>query len=197
MCRLLKGSILSMEEIILVDTNDIPIGSCEKLAAHKRPTLHRAFSIFLYSDGKMLLQKRNHQKYHSGGLWTNACCSHQRTYETLGDAAARRLQEEMGVSVPIRELCSFIYFARFSDTLFEYEYDHVFLGEFRGNPIFDPAEAEAVRWVRFSDLRKELVMHPEQFTVWFLSAAPKVLDYLEQPEPPAGPEDPAAAPSPA
>lgn len=169
-----------MEEIILVNTRDEPIGTCEKLAAHVRPTLHRAFSVFLHSNGQMLLQKRNREKYHSGGLWTNACCSHPRAGETLAEAVPRRMREELGIQVPLAELFSFVYFARFSDRLFEYEYDHVFLGEYAGMPRFDPAEAEEMRWVDFSQLRQELAEHPEQFTVWFLSAAPRVLDYLEK-----------------
>lgn len=168
-----------MEEIILINTRDEPIGTCEKLAAHVQPTLHRAFSVFLHSNGQMLLQKRNREKYHSGGLWTNACCSHPRAGETLEEAVPRRMQEELGIQVPLTELFSFVYFARFSDRLFEYEYDHVFLGEYAGLPDFDPDEAEELRWVSFPQLRQELVEHPEQFTVWFLSAAPKVLDYLE------------------
>lgn len=168
-----------MENIILVDTADRPIGICEKLEAHARPILHRAFSIFLHSDGQMLLQKRNRNKYHSGGLWTNACCSHPRVGESLETAASRRLQEELGIQAPLAELFSFLYFAQFSDHLFEYEYDHVLLGEYSGTPDFNPDESEEMRWVRFPQLRRELVETPESFSVWFLSAAPRVLDHLE------------------
>ena len=168
-----------MQEIILVNTKDEPIGTCEKLEAHVRPTLHRAFSVFLHSNGQMLLQKRNREKYHSGGLWTNACCSHPRANETLTEAVPRRMQEELGIQVPLDELFSFVYFAQFPDGLFEYEYDHVFLGEYEGIPPFDPDEAEEMRWVSFAQLRQELLEHPERFTVWFLSAAPRVLNILE------------------
>ena len=175
-----------MENIILVDTADRPVGICEKLEAHAKPMLHRAFSIFLYSDGQMLLQGRNRNKYHSGGLWANACCSHPRAGETLEEAASRRLREELGIQAPLTELFSFLYFAQFSKHLFEYEYDHVFLGKYSGTPDFNPDEAEEMRWVQFSQLRRELVEHPEAFSVWFLSAAPRVLDCIEaQSKPPA------------
>lgn len=169
-----------MEELILVDTKDQEIGSCEKLAAHVRPTLHRAFSVFLYSDGQMLLQRRSQSKYHSGGLWTNACCSHPRIGETLEESTTRRMAEELGVSVPLTELFSFVYCAHFADNLWEHEYDHVFLGEYRGMPEFNPEEAEQMRWISFSDLRRELVEQPEMYTVWFHIAAPRVLDLLEE-----------------
>ena len=101
-----------MENIILVDTADRPVGICEKLEAHAKPMLHRACSIFLYSDGQMLLQRRNRNKYHSGGLWANACCSHPRAGETLEEAASRRLREELGIQAPLTELFSFLYFAQ-------------------------------------------------------------------------------------
>ena len=169
-----------MEEIILVDTRDRIVGSCEKLAAHRRPTLHRAFSVFLYADGQMLLQRRNRNKYHSGGLWTNACCSHPRKGETLEASTARRMVEELGVSVPLTEVFSFVYCARFADDLWEHECDHVFVGEYRGMPQFDPEEAEEMRWISFADLRRELVERAAEYTPWFHIAAPRVLDLLEK-----------------
>lgn len=169
-----------MEEIILVDTNDRPVGASNKYEAHVRPLLHRAFSIFIYNGKFMLLQKRHRQKYHSGGLWSNSCCSHQRVDETLAKASVRCLQEELRMYVPLTELFSFIYFHKFSNNLFEYEYDRVLCGQYSGMPIFNPKEIEEIRWINFSDLRLELLRSPEQFSVWFLSAAPKVLNMLEK-----------------
>lgn len=168
-----------MDELVLVDTRDRELGPCGKLAAHRAPLLHRAFSIFLCSQDQMLLQRRNRAKYHSGGLWANACCSHPRMGESLETAARRRMEEELGMSVPVEELFSFLYFAKFSDCLYEYEYDHVFLGRCTQIPPFNPQEIEEMRWVGFDTLRSELVRRPEEFSVWFLSAAPRVLDLLE------------------
>lgn len=168
-----------MDELILINTEDCAIAPCEKLTAHKSPLLHRAFSVFLHRDGQMLLQRRNRNKYHSGGLWTNACCSHPCMGESMEEAVSRRLKEELGLCVPVEELFSFIYFAKFSDNLYEYEYDHVFLGQCKEIPTFNPQEIEEMCWVEFGQLRQDLVQLPKEFSVWFLSAAPKVLDILE------------------
>lgn len=168
-----------MELLTLVNTRDEVIGSCEKAQAHAAPTLHRAFSVFLYSDKGMLLQRRSRGKYHSGGLWTNACCSHPRYGETLSEAVPRRMEEELGWSEAVQEIFSFVYCAQFAPDLWEYEYDHVFLGPCDRDPVLNPEEAEEFRWVEFEALRRELVEHPEQFTAWFLIAAPRVLDFLE------------------
>ena len=169
-----------MELLTLVDTRDEVIGSCEKLAAHKKPTLHRAFSVFLYSDRGMLLQRRAREKYHSGGLWTNACCSHPRYGEELLQSVPRRMWEELRVQAQVEELFSFIYCAKFAEDLWEYEYDHVFLGRCDADPVLDPGEAEEYRWIPFDALRRELIEKPEEFTPWFLIAAPRVLDILER-----------------
>lgn len=166
--------------LIMVDTQDHPLGPCKKMQAHQSARLHRAFSVFLCCDGNMLLQRRAAGKYHSGGLWANACCSHPRWGETLGEAVTRRLWEELNICPPVNELFSFLYMAEFSNGLSEYELDHVFLGECDQIPDFAPSEISEMRFVSFSQLRKELVDQPQQFAPWFLIAAPRVLDYLEQ-----------------
>ncbi len=168
-----------MELITLVDTRDVALQSCEKLHAHEMPRLHRAFSVFLYRDGQMLLQRRSSGKYHSAGLWTNACCSHPRWGEDLNRAVSRRLQQELGWQGEVKELFSFIYCVTFANGLWEYEYDHVFTGICNDTPHPNTDEADAVRWVSFQELRSLLLTNPEQFTAWFLIAAPRVLDYLE------------------
>ena len=99
-----------MDELILVDLSDHEIGTMDKAEAHRIGRLHRAFSVFIVHGGKMLLQRRNSKKYHSGGLWANACCSHPRKGESLEAAAARRLSEELGISCAVTELFSFVYF---------------------------------------------------------------------------------------
>ncbi len=161
-----------MDEIILVDINDREIGSCEKLAAHTTMKLDRAFSVFIVNDGKMLIQKRNKEKYHSGGLWANACCSHPRKGEQLDTAVTRRLSEELGIQANVTEVFHFIYSAKFSETLYEYELDHVFIGSYSGDVTPDPEEIEECQWVPFDVLAQKLVETPEIFSAWFIIAAP-------------------------
>ena len=168
-----------LNDLILVDCYDRPIGTAGKAEAHAAPLLHRAFSVFLINDnGELLLQKRAAGKYHSGGLWANACCSHPRRDESLEDAIERRLQEELGVTAPCRELCHFIYYMKFSEDMHEYELDHVFLGTYDGDVHFDQTEIEEVKWVDFDWLEDDMEKNPDHYASWFLIAAPKVLEFL-------------------
>lgn len=162
-------------QIILVDINDRELGSIGKGEAHQSPRLHRAFSVFLYSGDRMLIQQRADSKYHSGGLWSNGCCSHPRRGESLAQAVPERMLEELGFDCPVEELFEFIYFSRFNDNLYEYEYDHVFLGEYSGEYILNPEEAQAARWIALDALERELVENPAAYSVWFLTAAPRVI----------------------
>lgn len=168
------------EELILVDIFDNPIGSGSKETVHKNGLLHRAFSIFVCSNGKMLIQQRNLKKYHSGGLWTNACCSHPRKDEEISEAVSKRLKEELGVEFPTKEIFSFVYRSEFSNGIIEYEYDHVFIAEYEGEVFPTPDEIASIKWISFNQLRKELTYTPEKYTVWFQSAAPKVLKIYEK-----------------
>lgn len=168
------------DELILVNIFDEEIGSCAKLATHKRGLLHRAFSVFVVHDGRMLLQKRNAGKYHSGGLWTNACCSHPRKGELLTEAVPRRLLDELGVSFPTRECFDFVYRAEFLNGITEYELDHVLLADYFGELYPNPEEIEELRWIDLEELKRELTTNPEQFTAWFIIAAPKVLRMLNE-----------------
>ena len=164
------------EEIILVDIFDKEIGTGEKLEVHRQKKLHRAFSLFIADGrGNILLQKRAEGKYHSGGLWCNACCSHPRKGERLKEAVARRAKEELGIDIVPYELFHFIYFADFGD-LAEYELDHVFLAQYTGEVQADPSEIAETRWVSIFDLKEELEQHPERFAAWFQIAAPRVLE---------------------
>lgn len=168
------------ELLILVDTNDKEIGYLSKEETHRLGKLHRAFSVFIIRDGQMLLQRRKLNKYHSGGLWANACCSHPRRREKLADAAYRRLLEEMGISCDLSEIGHFVYRTKFEESLYEYEYDHVFLGFYSGAIYPNEDEIEETRWITFEELRKDLVLNPEKYASWFLTAAPMVLERIEK-----------------
>jgi isopentenyl-diphosphate delta-isomerase len=169
------------EKVILVDDVDQEIGVREKMAAHQRGELHRAFSVFVFNArGEMLLQKRAPLKYHSGGLWTNTCCSHPRPGEPTAEAAHRRLGEEMGFGCPLEGAFSFIYRAEFEDGLIEHELDHVFIGQFNGQPTPDPAEVDDWRWIDLPTLREDVRAHPDRYTPWFKIAMDDVLSYVGQ-----------------
>ena len=170
------------EKLILVTVDDREIGTLGKEEVHREGLLHRAFSVFLYDGERMLLQKRADGKYHSAGLWTNACCSHPRAGERLEEAVHRRLQLECGLDTDVRELFAFTYRTKFADGLCEYEYDHVFLGTYDSTlPVrLDPEEASEYRWVTLSDLKQELLLQPDTFTSWFLIAISRVLPVIEQ-----------------
>jgi isopentenyl-diphosphate delta-isomerase len=168
------------EEIILVDKKDKKIGSEFKLKAHKEGKLHRAFSIFVFnSRGELLLQKRALGKYHSGGLWTNTCCSHPNVGETVLDAGHRRLKEEMGFDCELSEKFSFIYKAKLDNELTEYEFDHVLFGKFDGIFKINSKEAEDVKWINLELLTKEMKICPQQYTYWFKKCYNKILTYKE------------------
>lgn len=164
------------EQVILVDQQDREIGVAEKLEAHRKGKLHRAFSVFLFNaKDEMLLQQRAAEKYHSGGLWSNACCSHPRPGEQTEAAARRRLREEMGISCNLNKAFDFIYRAEFDNGLIEHELDHVFIGRYDGAALPDPGEVMAHRWVSIDTLKKDLAIAPENFTAWFKIAVHKVL----------------------
>lgn len=157
-----------MEQVILVDESDIEIGVMEKMEAHQKGVLHRAFSVFVFnSKNELLLQKRAYSKYHSAGLWTNTCCSHPRPNETTLDAANRRLMEEMGMSVSLSHKTSFIYKTQFDNNLTEHEFDHVYTGISDTDPKINPEEVDSFKWTSLTTLKKEISTSPELYTVWF------------------------------
>ena len=165
------------ELILLVDEEDREIGYEEKLKVHEKALLHRAFSIFIFnSKEEMLLQKRDKGKYHSPGLWTNTCCSHQRKGEALKEAIHRRLQEEMGFDSELKERFTFIYRAEFDNGLTEYELDHVFTGIYEGHITPNSSEVEDYRWISFEELKTELKEKPEIYTYWFKASIDKLFD---------------------
>jgi len=156
------------EEVILVDTSDNPIGTMPKMEAHEKAALHRAFSVFIINkEGQLMLQQRALHKYHSPGLWTNTCCSHQRLGETNLEAGARRLQEEMGFETPLEELFSFIYKAPFDNGLTEHELDHILLGYYDAVPEINEEEVASWKWMDLEQVAEEKKTKPENYSVWF------------------------------
>lgn len=156
------------EYIIAVDKLDKEIGPIEKMEAHHKGVMHRAFSILIFnSKNQLLLQKRNKEKYHSPGLWTNTCCSHPRYGENLQDAAYRRLREEMGFTCELKEVFSFVYKVELEDNLFEYEYDHVFIGIYDGEIVVNKDEVEDFKWVDMNEVKADILDNPQLYTYWF------------------------------
>jgi len=156
------------EQVVLVNDEDNPIGVMEKMKAHRKGALHRAFSIFIFnSKGELLLQQRASDKYHSGGKWTNTCCSHPRPGEEILDAAKRRLQEEMGMSCDLTYGFHFYYKAEFDNGLIEHEIDHVFFGLSDSLPVFNSSEVQNYQYNSLIDLEKDIQESPEKFTPWF------------------------------
>jgi isopentenyl-diphosphate Delta-isomerase len=156
------------EFVILVDEHDRELGTMEKMEAHRKGVLHRALSVLIFnSKGEILLQKRAESKYHSGGLWTNACCSHPRPSESVADAAARRLKEEMGISVKLKQAGSFIYKAPLDKGLTEHELDYVFAGIFDGVPQINSHEVSDWKFISITELQSDISKNKNHYTEWF------------------------------
>ena len=167
-----------MSKVILVNEQDIALGNMDKMQAHEKGLLHRAFSIFIFNKkGDMLLQQRAQAKYHSAGLWTNACCSHPEPGEITAAAAHRRLKEEMGFNTNLTEAFSFVYKTAFENGLTEYEFDHVFIGSYDSQVIPDEKEVKDYSYTSMNNIRSGLQTHPHKYTSWFKIAFPKLEDY--------------------
>ena len=167
--------------MILVNESDEPIGLMPKMEAHEKALLHRAFSIFVMNDkGETMLQQRAKNKYHSPLLWTNTCCSHQRDGESNIGAGKRRLMEEMGFTTELKELFSFIYKAPFDNGLTEYEFDHVMIGTFLGEPNINPDEVADWKWMLPGDIKKDIEENPDRYTAWFKIIFERFYDHLMQ-----------------
>ena len=169
------------DNVILVNQKDEQIGLMPKLEAHEKAVLHRAFSVFiLNSKNEIMLQQRAHHKYHSPRLWTNTCCSHQREGETNIQAGSRRLFEEMGFETGLKELFHFIYKAPFDNGLTEHELDHVMIGYYEDEPKINSEEVENWKWMCIEDVRSDMQLHPEIYTVWFKIIFDEFYHYLEE-----------------
>lgn len=159
---------MAKEQVILVDESDNSLGTLEKMEAHLRGVLHRAVSVLiLNSRGEMLLQQRALGKYHTPGLWSNACCSHPREGEQALEAASRRLKEEMGMECHLEPYFSFIYRADFDNGLVEHEFDHVFMGISDEEPQINPGEVNAFRYMPVNEMTEDMKAHPQLYTAWF------------------------------
>lgn len=157
------------EQVILVDKQDNPIGLMPKMEAHEKGVLHRAFSVFILNyKGELMLQQRALHKYHSPGLWTNTCCSHQRNGESNIAAGQRRLREEMGFVAELREVTSFIYKAPFDNGLTEHELDHIMIGQYNDEPNINPEEVADWKWMHVDAVRDDIHIHSEKYTAWFI-----------------------------
>ena len=169
------------QQVIRVDEQDNPIGFVEKMEAHQKGLLHRAFSVFIFNaENKMLLQQRALNKYHSPGLWSNACCSHPFPGEETAPAAQRRLSEEMGFTTPLSKVFDFVYAISFDNGLTENEFDHVFVGWFDGPVQINTDEVKDYLFMPMDAIKKNLDSRPELYTGWFHIAFPRVEAWLKQ-----------------
>jgi isopentenyl-diphosphate Delta-isomerase len=170
-----------LQQLILVNELDEPVGVAEKMEAHQKGLLHRAFSIFIFNaKGEMLLQQRAINKYHSGGLWTNACCSHPYVGQQIVEAAQKRLEEEMGFSTAIQPAFQFTYKASFDNGLTEHEYDHVFVGQYEGVILPSADEVSDYCYKSMEDIEQDISTHPQKYTEWFKIALPLVKQFIKQ-----------------
>lgn len=168
-----------MSEVILVNEQDEAIGSMEKMEAHEKALLHRAFSVFIFnSKREMLLQQRSDKKYHSAGLWTNACCSHPSPGEDTATAAARRLKEELGFTAPLKEAFTFIYRTDFENGLTENEFDHVYTGVYDGRVVADEDEVKNFAFIAMDEIEESIRRDPGKFTTWFVIAFPEIKKWV-------------------
>lgn len=166
--------------VILVDENDHELGLMEKIEAHEKALLHRAFSVFIYNDkNQLMLQQRALTKYHTPGLWTNTCCSHQQQGETNIQAGKRRLQEEMGFTTELEETISFIYKAPFENGLTEHEFDYILIGRYNETPNINPEEVNDWKWMELDDIKIDIKKNPHQYTEWFKIIFDKHYDQMK------------------
>jgi len=166
---------MSKIDVILVDKQDNEIGLMEKMEAHEKGKLHRAFSVFIFnSKNELMLQQRADHKYHSAGLWTNTCCSHPLPGEDLLDAASRRLIEEMGFKCELHKLFDFIYRAELDQDLIEHEFDHVFVGFYDDEPVINREEVKDWKWINENKIIADIYQSPDMYTAWFKIAMPMV-----------------------
>jgi isopentenyl-diphosphate delta-isomerase len=168
------------ELVILVNERDEKIGLMPKMEAHEKALLHRAFSVFVFNKrGQLLLQQRAAEKYHSPLLWTNTCCSHQRDGESNVEAGRRRLMEEMGFTCELEEVTSFIYKAPFDNGLTEHELDHIMVGRYENDPVINPEEVEAFKWMTLEEVRDDMTINPGSYTAWFKIIFKNYYNYIK------------------
>jgi len=170
---------MKRNKVILVDEQDHVVGEMDKMEAHEKGILHRAFSIFIFnSKGQMLIHQRANEKYHGGGLWTNACCSHPQLDEDIEESAKERLQFEMGLQCELKRVFSFIYHTPVENNLIEHEYDHVLVGYTDREPVPNVNEVMNYKWIDRLDLLQQIAAEPDAFTYWFRIALPQIIKHI-------------------
>ena len=171
---------MERNELVRVDIFDNELGPIAKMEAHTEPILHRAFSVYLINKNKeMLIQKRASHKYHSPDLWANSCCSHPRMGEDVVESAEKRMIEELGFTTKVKELFKFNYLCEFRKDLYEYEVDHVLLGEYNGSVVLNPEEASDYKWISLDELSRDILENPTKYSHWFIISAPNVIEYIK------------------
>lgn len=169
------------EQVVLVDENDATLGTMGKMEAHEKALLHRAFSVFVFNQNdELMLHRRAFEKYHSGGLWTNTCCSHPRLNEDVVDAGHRRLMEEMGFDCELQHQFSFIYRSELDNNLTEHELDHVIFGRYDGEPNINPEEVAEWKWMSMEAVRDDIDLNPANYTEWFKIVFDRVFAYFAE-----------------
>ncbi len=172
---------MTEERVILVNEKDEQIGLMPKMEAHEKALLHRAFSVFVFNQkNELMLQQRAAHKYHSPLLWANTCCSHQRDGETNIDAGKRRLHEEMGFVTELENTVSFIYKAPFDNGLTEHEFDHIMIGNYENEPVINPDEVAAWKWMPLEDVKIDMKAQPEIYTEWFKIIFDKFYEHINR-----------------
>lgn len=170
---------MNRNKVVLVDENDQVLGEMDKMEAHVKGALHKAFSIFLFNDkGETLIHQRAAHKYHGANLWTNTCCSHPQWDEDVKLSALERLQHEMGMVCDIEFQFSFLYQAEVENDLIEHELDHVFIGNSNDDPKINPDEVQDYKWISLLDLKKDIENNPLKYTFWFKKALPVLLEKM-------------------
>ena len=168
------------DQVILVNTEDNPIGYMEKIEAHQKGLLHRAISVFIFNERKeMLIQRRALSKYHTPGIWSNTACSHPRKNETTMEAADRRLFEEMGLKTTLNYGFKFLYKAEFNNGLIEHELDHVFFGFSNKKPSLNSSEVCDYKYLNQGNIEKMIFQQPDIFSPWFKLTYKRVFDLAD------------------
>jgi len=180
---------MERNRVVLVDVNDTELGTADKIQAHEKGLLHRAFSIFVVREingvKQILLQQRALTKYHCAGLWSNTCCSHPQSGENLKQSAINRLNEELGFTVnSLTWVDSHCYKAKLSNDLIEHEFDHLFVKQLSKQELKtlqirpNPAEVHATDWLSIKQIELELKNTANKFTPWFKDTFYKILKKL-------------------
>jgi isopentenyl-diphosphate delta-isomerase len=172
---------MGRQEVILVSEQDEALRSMDKMEAHQKGLLHRAFSVFIFNrKGELLLQQRAATKYHGALLWSNTCCSHPYIHESVESAAARRLYEELGFTTSLKKIFYFIYHAEVENGLIEHEYDHVFAGEYEGKISLNSEEVRDYEYRTIKEIKAAFQNEPANFTSWFRIVFPRIEKWWQQ-----------------